>query len=205
MSQRKLTPVEVQFLQEALNADYRIATIRLREGEYQYALAKTIAAFQLDLYFPDVKEIIKRLYEEDKAEDIQFVRRIQTILKKMEKSNILTILPKKKPWELQKYALTSFKFQDSDKNLVALATDEQIKHSLIILSAMVNQKQIEIIKPTNIRKMLSIIALLFSIVASYGFVLWNFMQPAIEPLIFIPAFTFAIVCSILLGKILSGE
>jgi len=177
----------------------------LREGEYQYALAKTIAAFQLDLYFPDVKEIIKRLYEEDKAEDIQFVRRIQTILKKMEKSNILTILPKKKPWELQKYALTSFKFQDSDKNLVALATDEQIKHSLIILSAMVNQKQIEIIKPTNIRKMLSIIALLFSIVASYGFVLWNFMQPAIEPLIFIPAFTFAIVCSILLGKILSGE
>jgi len=205
LSQRKLTPVEVQFLQEALNADYRIATIRLREGEYQYALAKTIAAFQLDLYFPDVKEIIKRLYEEDKAEDIQFVRRIQTILKKMEKSNILTILPKKKPWELQKYALTSFKFQDSDKNLVALATDEQIKHSLIILSAMVNQKQIEIIKPTNIRKMLSIIALLFSIVASYGFVLWNFMQPAIEPLIFIPAFTFAIVCSILLGKILSGE
>jgi hypothetical protein len=195
----------VQSLQEALSADYRISTIRLREGEYQYALAKTIAVFELDLYFPDVKDIIKRLYGEEKTNDVQFVRKVQTILKKMEKSNLLTILPKKRPWELQKYALTSFKFQDSDKNLVVFATDEQIKHTVVLLSAMINQKEIKTIRPTNFRKILSTAMLVSIIIVSYIFVLWNFTQSIINPFIFIPAFIVAIACSILLGRILAGE
>jgi hypothetical protein len=102
-----LTPSEIQFLQEALSAEYKISSIRLRDGEHQHSLAKAIASFQLELCFPDVKDIIKRLYGEEKTADVQLVRKIQTILKKMEKSNIVKILPKKKPWELQKYALSA--------------------------------------------------------------------------------------------------
>jgi len=46
-------------LQEALVANYKTGDIRLREGEYRYDLEKAIASFQLELYFPDVKDIIK--------------------------------------------------------------------------------------------------------------------------------------------------
>jgi len=109
LSQRGLTPSETRFLQEILSANYKICSIRLREGEYQYGLAKAIASFQLELYFPDVKDVIKRLYGEEKTNDIEFIRKIQTILKKMEKNNVVRIFPKKKPWELQRYALSSFK------------------------------------------------------------------------------------------------
>jgi len=66
LSQHGLRPSDIQFLQEAASADYKICSIRLREGEYQYDLAKTIASFQVELCFPDVKDIIKRLYGEEK-------------------------------------------------------------------------------------------------------------------------------------------
>jgi hypothetical protein len=92
---------EIKFLEEAASADIVSINIRLREGEYQYNLVKAIASFQLDLMFPDVKDLIGRLYGEGKALDLQFVRKIQTILKKMEKSGIVRILPKKNPWQLQ--------------------------------------------------------------------------------------------------------
>jgi len=195
----------VRFLKEALTANPKISAIRLREGEYQYALAKTIASFQLDLFFPDVKDITKKLYGEEKANDVQFIRKIQTILKKMEKSNLLTILPKKRPWELQKYALTSYRFQDVDKNLVVLANDEQVKHSLVLLGTTMNQKSIEIVRSTKFRRVLLSFALVTMIVALYGFIVWDFVQSVVDPLIFVPAFSIAIVCSILLGKVLSGE
>jgi hypothetical protein len=106
-----LTQTEIQFLQEALNSNYKAVNIRLRKGEYQYDLAKVIASFQLELYFPNVKEIIGKLFGEEKMNDTQFVRKIQTILKKMEKINVVRILPKKKPWELQDtyFQVSSFK------------------------------------------------------------------------------------------------
>jgi len=85
-------------------------------------MAEGIASFQLELRFPDVKDIIERLYSEEKTDDPQFVRKIQTILKKMEKNDVVRILPKKKPWELQRYALSSFKFIDVDKKPVVLGT-----------------------------------------------------------------------------------
>ena len=201
MSQRKLTPKEIRFLQEALSADCRISNIRLREGEYQYGLAKTIASFQLELYFPDVKDIIKRLNGEEKTSDIQFIRKIQTILKKLEKSDIVRILPKKKPWELQRYALSSFKFQDSDKNLVILATDEQIKQAQNMLHSILGQQEKSAAKLRNIKVKTCI--LVFMIVASYIAILWDFMQPIINPIIFVPAFSLAVTCSLMLGKILS--
>jgi len=201
LSQRRLTPSEIQFLQETLAADYKTGDIRLREGEYQYDLAKAIASFQLELYFPDVKDIIKRSYGEDKANDIQFIRKVQTILKKMEKSDVVKILPKKKPWELQRYALSSFKFRDADKNLVILATDQQIKQTQNLLQTILGMQGIPTAKPSYIKTKICI--LVFIVVASYTVIVWALMQPTINLIIFVPAFCIAVACSLMLGKILS--
>jgi len=70
------------------------------------------------------------LYGKEKSKEIRFLRKIQTILKKMEKSGIIEILPKEKPLELQRYALSSFKFQDVEKNLVVLATESEKRETL---------------------------------------------------------------------------
>lgn len=191
----------MRFLQEALSADYRPSNIRLREGEYQYTLAKAIASFQLELHFPDVKDIIKGLYGEEKASDIQFIRKIQTILKKMERSNIVRILPKKKPWDLQRYALTSFKFQDVDKNLVTFATDYQIKQAQDMLRSISNQREAPTVKLNKIR----IYMLVLIVAAFYTTSVWALMQYVINPIIFVLAFSGAIAFSVILGKALSHE
>jgi hypothetical protein len=199
LSQPKLTPREVILLQEALSADYKIVNIRLREGEYQFNLAKAIASFQLELYFPDVKDIIKKLYGAEKTNDIRFVRKIQTILKKMEKSNIVRILPKKKPWELQRYMLSSFKFQDVDKNLVILTTDQQIEQRQNLLNSILSRQGTPTAKLSNIK-----IYILVSMVSiSYMAIVWDIIQSTITPIIFVPAFSIAVVCSLILGKMLS--
>ena len=202
MSQRRLTSSEMRFLQEALSVDCKTVNIRLRKGEYQCSLAKEIASFQLELYFPDVKDITKRLYGEEKANNIRFIRKIQTILKKMEKSNVVRILKKKKPWELQRYALSSFKFQDIDKNLIILVTDQQIKQTQNLLHSILSRE-----KPTtrlnNIKTKICI--LVFMVVAAYTAILWGLMQPTINPIIFVPAFSIAVACSLMLGKILSQK
>ena len=201
LSQRRPTPSEIQFLQEALDADYKIGNIRLREGEYQCDLAKAIASFQLELRLPDVKDIVKRLYGDEKTNDIKFIRKIQTILKKMEKSNIVKILPKKKPWELQRYALSSFKFQDVDKNLVTFATDQQVKQMRNLLHSLLSQQE----KPASELSSIKICILVFIVVASYTAILWDFMQPTINPIVFVSAFSIAVACSLMLGKVLSKE
>jgi len=176
--------------------------IRLREGEYQYNLAEAIASFQLELCFPDVKDITKRLYGEEKANDIQFIRKIQTILKKMQKSNVVIIIKKKKPWELQRYALLSFKFQDVDKNLIILATDQQIEQMQDLLYSLPCQVE----KPRVITNLKSKIFVLVSvIVASYAAILWDLIQLALNPMIFVSALSTAVACSLMLGKILSQE
>lgn len=202
MSQHKLTPREIRFLQEVLSADYKIVNIRLREGEYQYNLAEAIASFQLELCFPDVKDITKRLYGEEKTNDTQFIRKIQTILKKMQKSNVVRIMKKEKPWELQRYALLSFKFQDVDKDLIILATNQQIEQTQGLLHSLLSQQE----KPRAISNLKSkIFVLVFVIVASYAAILWDLMQLALNPIIFVSAFSIAVACSLMLGKILSQE
>jgi hypothetical protein len=203
LSEPRLTPSEIQFLQEALNAEYKISSIRLREGEHQFGLAKAIASFQLELYFPDVKDIIKRLYGEGKTADVQLVRKIQTILKKMEKSNIVKILPKKKPWELQKYALPSFKFQDVDKNMTILATDEQIKQAQNLLNSTLNRLQESPVGKLNVKTKAYTFALALLVVASYATILWDVTQPVVSPIIFVSAFLLAIAGSFALGRTLS--
>jgi len=101
LSQHGLAKDQIELLKQTLDSDTKSVNIRLRKGEYQFELAKEIASFELQLHFPDVKELIKKLYGEAKTEDNRFISKIQRILKKMEKSNIVRILPKDKPWELQ--------------------------------------------------------------------------------------------------------
>ncbi len=203
LAQHELTPREIQFMQEALSADCGTSSIRLRDGEYQHSLAKAIASFQLELHFPDVKEIIERLYGEEKTNDIQFIRKIQTILKKMERGNVLVILPKKKPWELQRYALSNFKFEDVEKNQVVLATDQQTRQMQTLLRRTISRQEIPTAGPRKTKTEISILA--FIAVASYATILWNLMQPVINPVIFLFAFSFGIVSSVMLGKRLSRE
>jgi hypothetical protein len=200
VSQYKLTLNEIKFLQEALSSDYKNAGIRLREGEYQYELSKTIASFQLELRFPDVKDLIKKLHGEEKANDVQLIRKTQTILKKMEKSGVIKILPKTKPWELQRYALLSLKFIDADKNQVILATDEQIQQAREKIKLIVNQTVSK--SPVSIIK-LKVYVLAFLIIVSYVTIVWNLLQPIINAIILIIAFSLATICSIALGKALS--
>ena len=200
VSQYKLTLNEIKFLQETLNSDYKIAGIRLREGEYQYELSKTIASFQLELRFPDVKDLIKKLHGEEKANDVQLVRKTQTILKKMEKSGVIKILPKTKPWELQRYALLSLKFVDADKNQVILATNEQIQQAREKIKSIVNQT-VSKSHISGIKLKVYVLALL--IIVSYVTIVWNLLQPIINPSIPIIAFLLAAICSIVLGKALS--
>jgi hypothetical protein len=201
VSQRELTSDEIRVLKEVLSADHKNGSIRLREGEYQYNLAKAIASFLLEPYFPDVKDIIRRAFGEEKTNDVQFIRKIQTILKKMEKSNIVRILPKTKPWELQRYALLSFKFYDVDKNLVILATDEEIKQVQRSLHSMLSQKEASTAKLRNIR--LKTYMLLFSVVVLYLVSVWALVQPVVNPIIFVLALSVAVACSLMLGEILS--
>lgn len=196
MSQRRLSPSEVKFLEEASKAKYLNGTIRLREGEYQFNLVNAIASFQLDLMFPDVKDLVRKLWGEEKTNDLQFVRKVQTILKKMEKANIVRILPKKNPWQLQRYALSSFKFQDSDKNLVILATDQQLKQMQDQLhSALTYQEKAR----TNYSKAIALGSLA---VISYVVVLMALLQPTISPIVFVSGLFVSVVCSLMLGRTL---
>jgi hypothetical protein len=203
VSRPKLTPTEAKLLQETFSSDFVDSNIRLREGEYQYNLAKIIASFQLELYFPDIKDIIGKLYGgEEKTDDVQSIRRIQTILKKMEKSNIVRILPKKKPWELQRYGLPSLKFRDSDKNLVVLAAEQEMKQAQDILQSIIKDQGRVSAVSMQIVKIASFLLVLLAIV-SYLVVIWDLMQPIINPIIFIVAFLVGVLSSIMLGKMLS--
>ena len=199
MSQNELKPTEARILEESLNSDYKTVNIRLQQGGYQYELAKGIASFQLEQRFPDVKDLIKKLYGEEKTDDPQFIRKIQTILKKMDKSNVVRILPKKKPWELQRYALSSFKFIDVDKNLVILATPQQIEQTQNLLHSVPSPQNMPTAKPSYIKAKILMSA--FIMVISYAVVLWSLLQPIIKPIIFMPAFSIAVVCSLILGKL----
>ncbi len=196
LSYPKLSPDEIDFLEQTLRSDCKGASIRLREGEYQYGLAEAISSFHFELRFPDVKDIVRRLYGEEKANDLQFVRKIQTVLKKMEKSGIVRILPKSKPWELQRYSLSSFKFQDSDKNTVSFATDEQIAEMQNQLRSMRNRQG------TVNAGIVRLTALILLTATSYGAILWTLLRPTIDPIIFVPALGISVLLSLLLGETL---
>ena len=122
----------------------------------------------------------------------------------MEKNGIVKILPKKKPWELQKYAISSFKFQDIDKNMTVLATDEQIKQAQNLLNTTLSQLQEGSNKVPGSKCKIYTFALAIAVAASYAAIIWEVLQPAINALVSVPAFSIAIVGSVGLGKMLSG-
>lgn len=197
MEQHRLSPEDLEFLQEAFKAESASVSIRLRVGEHQYGLARVIASFMLELHFPDVKDIISRLYGQNMANDLQFIRKIQTVLKKMEKSGIVRILPKTKPWELQRYALSSFKFLDTDKNSVSFATETQIEQTQNMLRSLPTLRQ----RPRINYVKLSILTAVAA--ASYALVLWSLIQSVIVPAVFLPSLSTSAVSSLMLGKTLS--
>lgn len=200
MSQHNLTLNEALLLHESINSDTKTVNIRLREGEYQYNLAKEIAAFQLELKFPNVKDLTKKLKDEEEADEGRFIRKIQTVLKKMEKSDVVKILPKDKPWELQRYALSSFKFQDVDKNQIFLATQQQIEQTQnLLIPLLPKSKNIPTTK-SNYTKA-KILTLTLLVIISYTAALWSLLQPIINPIIFASAFCIAITSSLILGKL----
>lgn len=204
LSLHNLKPNEAQLLQESINSNTKTVNIRLRQGEYQYDLAKQIASFQLELKFPNVKELTRKLYGEQETNEARFIRKIQTVLKKMEKSDIVRILPKDKPWELQRYALSSFKFQDVDKNLIVLATQQQIEQAQnLLISLLPKSKNIPAAKSNYIKAKILTLALL--VVISYTAVLWSLLQPIINSIIFASAFCIAVISSLILGKLLSQK
>jgi len=199
LPQDRLKPSEARLLEESISSDYKTVNIRLQEGGYQYDLAKEIASFELEQLFPDVKDLIKKVYGEEKTDEPQFIRKIQTILKKMEKNKVVRILPKNKPWELQRYALSSFKFIDVDKNLVILATPQQIEQAQNLLHSVPSPQNMPKAKPSYTKAKILISA--FIMVISYTVVLWSLLQPIIKPIIFVPAFYIAVACSLILGKL----
>jgi hypothetical protein len=141
---------------------------------------------------------------EEEANEGRFIRMIQTVLKKMEKSDVVKILPKDKPWELQKYALSSFKFQDADKNLIFLATQQQIEQAQnLLIPLLLKSKNIPATKSNYIKATILTLALL--VVISYTAVLWSLLQPIINSIIFASAFCIAVICSLMLGKLLSQK
>jgi hypothetical protein len=119
----------------------------------------------------------------------------------MEKSNVVRILPKKKPWELQRYALLSFKFRDVDKNVVALAMEPELSQSKNLLHAMLNQQGAQV--PALVNYRVRVLMLTTILLLSYVTVLWDFLQPMINPLIFVFALSVAAVSSIALGRALA--
>ena len=197
----ELSPSELRLLQQALNTNRLTVNIRLRKGEYQYNLAEAIASFQLELHLPNVKEIIAKLFGEQRSNDVQFIRKIQTILKKMEKGNVIKILPKRKPWELQRYMLLSFKFQDVDKNIVNFATKNQINQARETLNKILIEQ--DKIKPRKWSVNTKIFTSLLALIVSYGVIVWDLLQPAIDPLIFTAALFTATASSLVLGKALA--
>jgi hypothetical protein len=199
LDQLSLSLDDARFLQDVLKTGRITTSIRLRIGEQQYGLARVIASFMFELHFPDVKDTIKRLYGDQKVNDLQFIRKIQTVLKKMEKSGIVKILPKKKPWELQRYALSSFQFLDSDKNPVSFATEEQIEQTQNLLRSLSNRQEMPKIDYAKL------FILVLVAVASYASILWSLLQPVIVPAVFIPSLSVSVVCSLMLGRVLSEE
>lgn len=204
MTERKPSAEELEDLEKAINCEARAVKIRLREGEYQYSLVKAIASFELGLHFPDVKELVQRLYGEKRTEDPQFLSKIQTILKKMEKSGIVKILPKEKPWELQRYSLCCFKFLDVEKNQIVLATKAEIENTRELIHSQSSIARDVMRRPKrsiNINR--GILLLIFVAVVSYSAIVWTLTLSTVNLVVFASAFCVAIACSILLAILIS--
>jgi hypothetical protein len=100
---------------------------------------------------------------------------------------------------ITRYVLSSFKFQDVDKNFVALVTDKQIEQSQTLLNSILSQQR----TLTKLNKARIRICILISALSmSYAAIVWSLIQPVINSVVFIIAFFVAVISSLMLGKIL---
>lgn len=197
MSKEERQSRGLEHLEEALNSQTKTVNIRLREGEHQFSLARAIAASELKLHFPDVKELVGELYGEMRTGDQRFLNMIQTILKKMEKSGVIRILPKEKPWELQRYALSSFTFEDVEKSIVILATEDEKEKVKRLLHS---QPMSEVVTAQQARnKTLPSVFLTSLIVVSFALIMWAIIQSPMSFTVFVSAFCLATASAIILG------
>jgi hypothetical protein len=192
---------ELEDLNRALDAAAKNVNIRLREGEYQFSLAKAIATFEFELRFPTVKDLAKKLYGEKSVEDQQFLNKVQTILKKMEKSGVIKILPKEKPWELQRYALNSFGFLDAEKSSVSFATQDEIEKTRQALRSRATPDQAPIRPPKN--KNLRLVLLVVAMAVSLSLAVWALTQSPLNLAIFVIAFLLAATSSTIIGVLIA--
>jgi len=126
-------------------------------------------------------------------------------LKKMEKSGVIKILPKDKPWERQRYALSSFKFQDVEKNQIVLATKPEIDKALNLINTQPEpiRASRSASEPRKYRMTSSILLLTLVIAASLTIAIWTLAQTTINLIVFGSLFCVSVVCSILLGIFIS--
>jgi hypothetical protein len=200
VSQRSFEPKELEDLERALNSQTKAVDIRLREGEYQFSLAKAIASFEMEFRFPNVKDLVRKLFGEKRTEDPQFLSKIQTILKKMAKSGVIKILPKEKPWELQRYALLSFKFEDVEKTAVIFATEDEIEKAR--KSMRVQSKSEVVAAHQTGSKTLLLVLLVSVIIISFAVVVWAFMQPNVNSVVFLSALCLTALASLVVGTLI---
>jgi hypothetical protein len=131
------------------------------------------------------------------------VRKIQTILKKMEKSNIVQILPKKRPWDLQRYGIVSFRFEDVDRSYVDLAAGEQIRQAQSVLRGFMTDQATVAAKLSMNRIVTTLLAL--ALVLSYAAGVFALVQPVVDAIVFVGSFSIASVLALVLGKRLARE
>jgi hypothetical protein len=86
--------------------------------------------------------------------------------------------------------------------MTILATDEQTKQAQNLLNTALSQQE-DSGKLGNAKIRVYTFMLASIIVASYITIVWDVMQPAISPIIFVSALSIAIACSVVLGRTLS--
>lgn len=203
MSKSTADATSLHELTNALNSAVKPVNIRLREGEYQFSLAKAIASFEFELHFPDVKDLTKKLYGEKSVEDQQFLNKIQTILKKMEKSGVIKILPKEKPWELQRYALTSFKFLDVERNSVSFAANDEMEKTRQAMNSQPKSESAPVQRPKSVNLQLPLLIAIIAV--SLSLTIWTLTQSPVNLAIFIATFFLAVTSSAILGVLVAKK
>ena len=102
-----------------------------------------------------------------------------------------------KPNEVQSTSI------DRQKQATVPVIEQQIEQMQKLLHSILRQQKIHVVKKSKIKTKIFTLALIVG--ASYTAILWVLMQPIINPILFVPAFSIAIVCSLMLGKYLSLE
>jgi K+-sensing histidine kinase KdpD len=121
----------------------------------------------------------------------------------MEKSGVIKILPKEKPWELQRYALTSFKFLDVEKNSVSFATNDEIEKTGQAMNSRPKSESAPVQLPKSMNLQLPLLIAIIAV--SLSLTIWTLTQSPVNLAIFIAAFFLAVTSSAILGALVAKK